>query len=286
MIAIVTLLSACSLFAQTQPQSARGILIAAESFDYPAGLLSGLDGGSGWNGPWFTSPLADTDSLAIAPGMPFKGLAGAGARARTPGNDVRTFRRIDARRPELQPYLDNGRLGKDGTTIWMAFLMALSDVPGNKSTGYASVHLNDGVGDLTKDIYGGKFGHQRVQIGDRNSASVYFLGRVTNGGPGASIYDSTVPVDTRPRLVVVRFDFKPGDEYTAMFIDPPLGKEPPRDSAVVQGPMTDFRFDIVQIGSGGSTFASEQADFDELRIGTTFESVTPTVPAGVSSSIR
>jgi hypothetical protein len=64
------------------------------------------------------------------------------------------------------------------------------------------------------------------------------------------------------------------------FIDPPLGKKPPLASAVAQGPMTGFRFDMVQIGSGGTTFAAEQADFDQLRIGTTFESVTPNVFGG------
>src|SRR5262245_24183812 len=252
-----------------------GILIAVESFDYAAGPLSGSNGGSGWNGAWFTSPLAQEDSRIVTPGIVFGGLRSVGAKARTPGDEVRTFRRIATDRPELQPLLDRGRLGKDGTTIWIAFVMAISDVPGNSSLGYASIHLNDGVGDLAKDIYGDKRNHQRVQIGDRNMAEVYYLGRVTNGAPGASGWDTTVPVDKTPRLLVTRFDFRLGDESAALFIDPPLGKEPPLESAVVKGAMSDFRFDILQIGSGGSRFAKEQADFDELRIGTTFESVTP-----------
>jgi hypothetical protein len=252
-----------------------GILIAVESFDYAAGPLSGANGGSGWNGPWFTSPLAKEDSRVVTPGMLFSGLLSSGAKARTPGDEVRTFRRIATNRPELQPFLDGGRLGKDGTTIWVAFVMAISDVPGNNSTGYASIHLNDGVGDLAKDIYGDKRNHQRVQIGDRNMAEVYYLGRVTNGAPGASGWDTTVPVDKTPRLLVTRFDFRAGEESAALFINPPYGKEPPVESAAVKGAMSDFRFDIVQIGSGGSRFAKEQADFDELRIGTSFESVTP-----------
>lgn len=37
----------------------------------------------------------------------------------------------------------------------------------------------------------------------------------------------------------------------------------------------DFRFDTVQIGSGGAIFAKEQVDFDEVRTGTTFEVVAP-----------
>jgi hypothetical protein len=254
---------------------APGLLIAVESFDYPAGSLNGAKGGAGWDGGWFASPLATDDSRVVTPGMLSPGLACTGARARTPGHEVRTFRRIDTKRPELQPFLDGGRLGKDGTTIWLAFLMALSDVAGNNNEGYASIHLNDGVGDLAKDIFGDKRNHQRVQIGDRNSAGFYYLGRVTNGLPGASGWDTTVTVDRTPRLLVVRFDFRPGDEHAALFIDPPLGREPALESAAVQGAMTDFRFDTVQIGSGGSRFAKEQADFDELRIGTSFENVAP-----------
>ena len=261
--------------AQGPPSRDPGLLIAAESFEYPQGGLSGANGGSGWSGPWFTSPLAKDDSRTVGPGIAFPGLSSAGLKARTPGDEIRTFRRIDTSRPGMQKLLDGGRLGKDGATIWIAFVMAISDVAGNSSLGYASIHLNDGVGDLAKDIYGDKRAHQRIQIGDRNSAETYYLGRVTNGAPGASGYDTTVPVDKTPRLLVTRFDFRPGDESAALFIDPPLGKTPSLDSAVVRGPVSDFRFDIVQIGSGGSRFAKEQADFDELRIGTTFEIVAP-----------
>ena len=257
------------------PRDDGGILIAEESFAYPPGRLSGANGGMGWDGPWFTSPLARDDSRAVAPGMELPGLASAGLKARTPGNEVRTFRRIDTGRPEVRALADGGRLGKDGTTIWIAFAMALSDIEGNNSQGYASIHLNDGVGDLTRDIYGDKRAHQRVQIGDRNSAEVYYLGRVTNGAPGAASYDTKVPVERKPRLLVARFDFRAGDEYAALFIDPPPGKTPPMESAAARGPMSDFRFDTVQIGSGGSSFAGEQADFDELRIGTTFGAVVP-----------
>src|SRR5438477_4733988 len=99
-----------------------GILIAAESFEYAAGPLSGAGGGTGWNGAWFTSPLAKEDSRVVTPGMVFGGLRSGGAKARTPGDEVRTFRRIATDRPGLQPFLDGGRLGKDGTTIWVAFV--------------------------------------------------------------------------------------------------------------------------------------------------------------------
>lgn len=241
-----------------------GILIATETFDYAAGPVTGLNGGMGWDGKWFASPLTKTDATVMA-----------GKFARTPGHDFRFFRRIDTSRPELRPYLDNGRLGKDGTTIWIAFTMAISDVEGNSAAGYGSIHLNDGVSKLDEDIFGNKRDHQRVQVGDRNSAEVFYLGRVTNGAPGSSGYDSTVPVERRRRLLVTRIDFKDGAEYAALFVDPTPGKTPSNDSAVAQGPMSDFRFDIVQFGSGGSRFPQQQIDFDELRIGTAFDVVVP-----------
>jgi hypothetical protein len=267
---------------ESSPDAAADLLIARESFDYPAGAsrggqagapLSGLLGGSGWDGGWFTSPLNKDDSRVMAAGMSFRGVGVTGGKLTTAGREIRTFRKLDLSRPALATLVDQGRLGRDGTTIWIAFLTALSDLPGNSAEGYGSIHLNDGVGDLTVDQYGDKRAHQRVQIGDRNSAALFYIGRVTNGAPGGASVDTAIPFDTTPRLVVARFDFQPGDEAFALFVDPAPDREPAASSAAASGRMGDFRFDTVQVGSGGSRFPDERVDLDELRIGSSFLSV-------------
>lgn len=247
------------------------LLIASESFTYPSSVaLSGLSGGAGWRGAWFTSPLNQEDSRTAPASWSVPGVRTAGGKLVTAGREIRTFRRLDLSRPELAGLVDQGRLGRDGTTIWIAFLTALSDLPGNSARGYGSIHLNDGVGDLAVDQYGDKRAHQRIQIGDRNSAEVFYIGRVTNGAPGGASVDTPVPFDTTPRLVVARFDFEPGDEAFALFVDPATDREPPLSSAAARGRMRDFRFDIVQVGSGGSHFPDQRIDLDELRIASSF----------------
>jgi penicillin amidase len=274
-----TVLQAGSASAASPARPAKpgaSILIASESFDYPVGQkLSGLAGGSGWAGPWFTSPLNQDDSRIGRPGMTRPGLTATGGKVVTAGKEIRTFRTLALGRKDLAPWVDDGRLGRDGSTVWIAFVTALSDLPGNSNEGYGSIHLNDGVGDLTMDQYGDKRNHQRIQIGDRNSATNYYFGRVTNGAPGSAGYDTTVPFDTTPHLVVTRIDFHPGDETFWLFIDPVPGQEPKDADAIATGPLSDFRFDTVQVGSGGSRFPDEKVDTDELRIGTSYASVLP-----------
>ena len=63
---LMAILASCS----SRPAAARAELIASESFDYPAGKpLSGARGGTGWDGPWFVSPLVQKDNRVVSPTM-------------------------------------------------------------------------------------------------------------------------------------------------------------------------------------------------------------------------
>src|SRR3989442_356256 len=117
----IGVLALLALAPAAAPGQARGrganlgdMLIAAESFDYPkTGPLSGLNGGTGWSGPWFTSPLNKEDNEFVTPGMSFAGVAVSGGKTISPGRETRTFRTIDLTRADLQPIVDERRLGKD-----------------------------------------------------------------------------------------------------------------------------------------------------------------------------
>ncbi len=252
-----------------QAGGAKGILIAEENFNYENKAdLDGQNGGIGWAGPWFNSPLEKQRNKINVPGLEFSGLKTSGGRLFETGRDNRSFRDIDTSRPEVANLLEAGdykkpAFGKHGTTIWFSFIMKLAG--GNA---YSGLHLSDGV-EPAKDKYGNKK-RQRIQLGRCNISPRYFLGRVTNGGPGDGKWFSEVLCDEKVRLVVCRFDFKDPAEEGWMWIDPKHGAEPEAAKAEVHADkITHFMFN--SINAGGNA----KSEVDEIRIGTTYSSVTP-----------
>jgi hypothetical protein len=256
------------------PAAGRAEPIAEESFDYKAGTpLKEANGGVGWDGAWFTSPLNPRDNEVIGPGMKFPGLSTAGSCMRQIGRDVRSFRRIDTNRKQVAHLVEEGQFGKtfgkDGTTIWIGFLIAM---PSHPRSAYGGIHLCDGLGDLKKDPFGDKKAHQRISLGRSNTSDGWYLGRVTNGGPGSGKWNSKVASDKTTRLLVYRFDFKKGDEEAWLHVDPKPGQAPdPKTAAIHAEKVTDFRFNTLSVGAGGGA----EFHVDEIRIGTEFADVVP-----------
>lgn len=270
-----TLLCGASAYAQ---------LISSESFQYTAGKITSLNGGTGWSGAWFNSPLNSTDNKIDTVGLFLSPqITGAGNKNYQIGSDVRNFRYLDTTSAWLAPYLVNGTygktFGKESTTIWISFLISCSSYP---TVAYGGLHLMDGVGDVTQDPFGFKQLHQRFQFGRDNTHSNYIMARVTNGLPGGATWQGHVQANTQVRLLVHRIDFHTGPEEAWMWVDPPAYVDPDTSTADlhVQN-ITDFKFNAVNIGSGsGAKFY-----FDELRIGTTYQSVVPGSVTGVHETI-
>jgi len=248
--------------------AAEAQLIASESFDYLAGQsLRGRDGGTGWKGAWFGP--ANADGITIGgTGLIFPGLAVDGGKCQQDGKDTRLFRHIDASRREIAALVEDvptGKtFGKDGSTIWIAFLIANTSFPKHAHGG---LHLMDDI------VLGANYKKtQRVQLGRQNQGEHWKLVRTDQGGPAAGTWEGTVTSDTTVRMLIYRFDFRPGPEEGWMWVDPAPNREPDPLNADLHAPkIADFRFNAVNIGSGGgATF-----DFDELRIGTAFSHVAP-----------
>jgi hypothetical protein len=268
-IAVVGVVVAC-------PPQPRAVAqpIAVESFDYPADApLAGKNGGSGWQGAWLVSPLVRTDNRVVGTSMSYPALRVAGRRMEQVGADVRSFRKLDLGRQAVGDLVTAGdhgpALGKTGTTIWVGFLIANPSFP---KQAYGGIHLCDGLGDLGKDPFGDKKAHQRISLGRSNTSKGWYLGRVTNGGPGAGKWDSNVRTDGQTRLLVYRFDFHEGDVEGWLFIDPPPQRAPdPKTAALHAQKITRFHFNTLSVGCGaGATF-----HLDEIRIGRTFADVAP-----------
>jgi hypothetical protein len=251
----------------------RAEVIAVEPFDYRLDTpLAGANGGTGWDGVWFVSPLVRSDNRVIGPTMPYPGLAVSGGRMQQVG-DVRSFRKLDLSRKAIAGLVTRGEhgpaLGKSGTTIWIGFLIAMPSYP---KQAYGGIHLCDGLGDLRKDPFGDKRAHQRLSLGRSNTSKGWYLGRVTNGAPGSGKWDSNVRVDDKTRFLVYRFDFRDDLVEGWLFIDPKPNEEPTTKAAALHATgITRFYFNTLSVGCGaGSTF-----HLDEVRIGSTFGDVAP-----------
>src|SRR5262249_24355403 len=121
--------------------------------------------------------------------------------------------------------------------------------------------------------------------------------RTTGGTAGAATFDTTVPFDHTVHFHVVRIRFDASATCTApsvpctacpgggacnvevtLFIDPDLSVPgTPADATATLGPLivADLGFDTIETGA-----ESEAVDVDELRIGTTFDSVAPRTGIG------
>ena len=246
----------------------KGLLIAHEGFDYKNGAgLNGLAGGTGWKGAWFGADAPNGVKVA-QPGLTFPGLLVTGNKLVQDGRDTRVFRYLDTGRPDVTALVEDGAhgktFGKDGTTVWFSFLISCTSFP---KVAHGGIHLMDGV-ELGPDYKK----TQRIQMGRQNVAKTWYLGRVDRGGPAKGDWSSTVVADGTMRLLVYRFDFKPGAEEGWMWVDPAPGKDPDLAKADIHAEkISDFRFNAVNVGSGGGAIY----DFDELRIGTTFADVAP-----------
>ncbi len=211
-------------------------VLATESFDAAPGPLGFTTGsGTGWANDWW-SGASGFDALITTPGFD-----AVGNKATTNANDGGSYRLIDL--SSAGPILDQGVLGKDGTTIWVRFIME-----------------RDPTSD---DLYGGlslswQFVGEQLFLGSPYNTFELGLER-----PGSAAV--TVP-GTTPDLIqtlVYQVDFLPGDERVRMWIDPannyPTVIPPDLDVMV-----PDLRFNEIRIQSGQGNMVGY--NFDGIEI--------------------
>ena len=165
-------------------------------------------------------------------------------------------------------------IGKDNTTIYLSWLTQ------NNSTtaqGFAGLALFSGSDNLENDemLFVGKVSNYRTYS--------YVLHRAKKGSTIYSDLDkSTFKLDQNPQTIlnddyivdtqthrwVMRIDFKKGNDKIQIYIDPSQNNSE-KANGITQS--MDLSFDRIRfaIGQGAYTWK-----FDEIRIGTTLESVT------------
>lgn len=237
------------------------------------GGLQGLAGGAGWAEPWQESgsKVAVVVDHARETGWDpkdmrkFKPLGHTDAHKRTlltTGLEMRTAmgqRSVTSRKLDLNAFPESIRekagLGRDGAVIWFSFLaQSFSGTVDHGRTTYLQL---------------GSRGVSGFRIGKVTAAPTgnwAAMGLLTGGQ--VNLRSSTVPSGEMV-FVVTRFEFRPGPEEAAIWINPSLASEPHVSTATMQLSIPDFRFDGITINANYST------DIDELRFGQSFRAVAP-----------
>lgn len=234
------------LFAQSTPPGSA--LLLAESFEYAPGGISGRNGGIGFaaafsgGGRVVANSLGYTDSN----GMVLGAVGNAGAIL---DGSAATFRLLSSQgRPPgtLDP---SGKFGVNGSRIYLGFLI--------RRTRFVS---SPAVGGLS--LFDGSV--EKLFLGQPYAQDFWGVDLHTPDG----IRNSRVRSATGTHLLIVRLDFMAGNETLRLYVNPPLETEP-ASPAIGPVQLPDFRFNRMRLFAAGADFT-----FDELKMGSTFASVT------------
>ncbi|MBK1816624.1 immunoglobulin domain-containing protein [Luteolibacter yonseiensis] len=243
------------------PSGSQAAQMAYEGFDYPtgAGNLTGLSGGTGWNGGWQTvnNGSADVVTASLAAG----GSAPTGVDARSTGNSAtlpnarRVGRLLDVSLNGpfgVRGYRDaNGRIGADGTTLYLSFMQQ----PNSADIYYEFEFHRDNLGDPGR-------------IGGIGNDSTSPAGNVNLRAGGTNNY-SLGAGTTAVNFYVVRIDFKAGNDDVYVYRNPTSATEPGVPT-LTKLAVSDMSFNGVSFGAWvGSTTVTH----DELRFGQTWADV-------------
>lgn len=217
-----------------------------ETFDYAVGTtIDGKNGGTGWGTAWFDAFQQGTFTETIGAGsLSYSTLTTSGNRF-----DTTSIIAGNGTFVEQQRDVASGNIFGDGTTAYISVLMNSASVG---TSGYFGL------------VAGSAF------IGGGGGA--YSLGRAGQASTASTVADT---VGTTA-LLVLRADLVAGNDTLRLYVNPTSDSEP----LVADVTRTDF--DLGSLSRYGFTWGQGGgASFDELRVGTSFASVTPGLAATV-----
>jgi hypothetical protein len=224
-------------------------LIAYDGFDYgsPGGDLTGKNGGTGWSGAYTT---ASNSTVYTTTGLTYTGLTTTGGAVNTSdgsGLTTTSFRGFNA--------ISSGEM-------WISFLAQRNT--GASGSTFAGVSFYNSGG--TDNGANGEFGIA-------NSAGDVW--RIVDPSTGGTSTTTTVSItEATTFLLVAQVIWSDvGDETVNLWVNPAIGGTLGTANATQSMPMSNI--DKVRIA--GAT--AVDYTFDEVRIGTTFASVTVPEPS-------
>jgi len=261
--------------------NAEAVLISNESFSgYAAGNLTtqsyqgtGYASGGSWNQISGNNVTVGTSGRLTWPGMPT-----SGGKATTGGGSQSEIAAVldttdgGAFGSEGLVKAGSGKIGSDDIqgTLYYSFLAA-------KTTAETAVNYFAAL-----SIWDGST--ERLGIADNWTSSAYSTFGATGstnlngiGPPSAQAY---VDVTTDTRLFVARIDFKANaNDDLNIWLDPDVTLPEPEEGAVIKtqnDAVGNLAFDRIRLRTGNGV--NDVWDFDEIKFGTTWASVTASVP--------
>ncbi len=224
------------------------LALHAEDGFVVTGNLDGAGSGAGWGGAW---SVAVTSMLATGLDLSDPGdlLATSGSSAignlTVPSTSVTAIRNLGA------------AIGADGTTTWIGFLVQPDSTGAGATMG---LEFGNAAGDVAFAGYDGtSFVLQKADG----------TGRVTVGGISASAGQGA--------FVVVRIDSAAGNDTISMYVNPTPGRTSPDATfTAVKSDLDLGTFTRIGIANARGA-AANSAMLDEIRVGTSFADVAPTL---------
>ncbi|MGF1482167.1 MAG: hypothetical protein ACFB4I_22265 [Cyanophyceae cyanobacterium] len=293
------------------PTTVQAAILAYEGFDYEPttqenSLLNGLPGEAGLNGGTGWLPYKNEQPSAThfnTTGLSYRDDAGdrlltsgrSGALTNAVGehgsfrfintaNSEFTIPTIAAREPNLGDAGSQTQpgLGVDGTTLWLGFLMS---VPGlepqawNEKYAGLSLFYDDYINGRGTGPFPTSGTNERLFLG----APFGQPDRPLNIGldhPGAAspIFTAT-PFAGETTFLTARIDFGSGaSDRVRLWVNPTLESDPSTTVTPDMDYLMPFELQFNRIGIfGNSPFTDPEAiEFDEIRVGTSFQDIAPT----------
>lgn len=263
--------------------TARAQLLAYESFNYSPGAsfatggstattATGFSGNLVWDFGTTTASIIQSGSLGYTDAGPVALTTSNNFYENGHGRLAATFD-VSGGGP-FASYLESGRIGANGTTIYLSFLYRNTTA---SSAGYSGFELFRG-----SNVDANRILSTNTWTGQANSNFHLTVGEGANGGTWGGGVTSGINADlgfinSSVNFFVIKIDFGSGTD-TATFYANPLLSSPGSAAGTVSA--ADLSFDRI----ANSVFSGAPPLYiDEIRIGTTYAAVTAIPEPGTAA---
>ena len=230
---------------------AEAVMIAEETFDYPVNPAT-LNGGSGFSAAW----VGNTNAIGT-PGWTYPGLPAAGNRFLRDPNSTSNqyyYRMLDVSAgsaADLAGVVSGGKIGADGSTVWMSFLARKSATSPDGRWPWLSLGTYDGTS-------------ARTAVG-RSDQTDYWT--VSGSGRNTNLVSTTPP----HTFFLAKIDYQAGNDDVNVWMNWDLsqGEPDPNVNSPDFDGSSNQTFDRLTFRWGGVN-SNAQGMFDEFRLATTY----------------
>jgi len=253
------------------PAPTPGAPLAYEGFDYPEGEIPGKAGGTGWAAAWQTNGSPAASSLVQGGSLSYTDARGntlvtSGGKAYFTGtnNTAQPFRDLPA------------ALTNNGTTAWFSFIGARIGRTTNNAVAAEVGNIYPRAANVSLFNSTLAASSEQVAIGGSSGAPTNTWALLPDGSLG-NRQGSQAAMD-QVSFVVVRIDFKDGNDDAYLWVNPALDAEPSLANADAKSTGAfDYSFNRIRPFAGNNQATRPYAELlvDELRVGLSYGSVAP-----------